>query len=198
MKPFLSIVIPVAGEDKQLPLLLFDADRRLKSLGCSFEIVVANNNSGDGTAEMLQKIGAFLPSLRIVNGREGRKKSYAVKAGMLGAKGSYHLLLGDGEGASIEKFNGIIRSFKEGYDIVAARGGLLCFSEEASAKIFRLLSRDGRGFRFESLVLAELLGLKIKELPPESVRAAKRLPGVEDIIDMLAVKLNVWFKRYPR
>lgn len=196
MKPFLSVIIPVHNEAKRLPLTLLDVDRDLESLDCSSEVVVVDNGSSDGTAEILRNMSTLFPYLRVVEGEKGRGKGHAVKLGIAAARGNYRFLLDAGKPAPIGKFNDLIQHFKNGYDVIVGRDSFLCFSEDAAAKIFSLVSREGRGFAFESLALAGLLGLKVKELQLEDVRVVRRLPSAGDIVDALAVKLNILLRRY--
>ncbi|HZX01194.1 MAG TPA: glycosyltransferase, partial [Candidatus Paceibacterota bacterium] len=53
--PYLSVVIPAYNEVKRLPETLIDIDSKLTRVKYSYEILVINDGSTDGTAEMVKR-----------------------------------------------------------------------------------------------------------------------------------------------
>lgn len=53
--PYLSVVIPAYNEEKRLPKTLESVYAYLKSTDYSFEIVVVDDGSHDGTVDMVQE-----------------------------------------------------------------------------------------------------------------------------------------------
>ncbi len=239
MKPFLSVIIPTYNEEKRLPFTLVDVDRQLKAADYSYEIIVVDNGSSDSTPKIMETFAKIIPSVRLIEGVRGKGKGYAVKLGMLSARGNYRLFMDADNATSIDQFGAMIQFFKTGCDAVIGsrylRGsvidppqplwkrslgrignviirifllrdvkdtqcGFKCFSEEAAEKIFRLISLEGWGFDFESLVIARGLGLKVKEMPvrwsdigESKVKLSAYLLTLRDVA---AVKLNILLKRY--
>jgi dolichyl-phosphate beta-glucosyltransferase len=84
----ISIIIPAYNEEKRLPETLAKIERYLKKSPWDFaEIVVVNDGSRDGTAAVAAAAGA-----RVLENPGNRGKGYAVRHGMLDAKGDWALL----------------------------------------------------------------------------------------------------------
>ncbi|MGQ9471694.1 MAG: dolichyl-phosphate beta-glucosyltransferase [Candidatus Aminicenantales bacterium] len=90
-QPFLSIIIPVFNEEKRL----YHLDEVFAFFGkfpFSWEVVVVNDGSRDGTFEELKKWQAR-PELEIISYDRNRGKGYAIKQGMMQAKGKHRLFM---------------------------------------------------------------------------------------------------------
>lgn len=90
--PFLSIVIPAYNEEARLPLTLPKLLAYLQGQSYSWEIVVADDGSADGTARFVERTahetGAPLSLLSLPHGGKG----HAVRSGMLAARGTYRFM----------------------------------------------------------------------------------------------------------
>jgi dolichyl-phosphate beta-glucosyltransferase len=83
----ISIVIPAYNEEQRLPATLLRVRAYLAASNWEFaEIVVVDDGSRDGTAKAAEEAGA-----RIVRNPGNRGKGYAVRHGMLEAKGEWAL-----------------------------------------------------------------------------------------------------------
>lgn len=119
MQPFLSVIIPARNEVKRLPLTLVDIDRHLSNAGFPYEIIVVVNGAPtDGTDEMVERFASFISNLRVMKLTVLERKGWAVKQGMLEAKGRYRLFTDADNSTSIEHFNKMLPYFEEGYDVV--------------------------------------------------------------------------------
>ncbi|MBI3820736.1 MAG: glycosyltransferase family 2 protein [Planctomycetes bacterium] len=82
--PALSVCAPAYNECDGIEAVIRDWLAVLGRIGLSFEIVVANDGSTDGTGEILQKLEREIPQLRIVhltkNGGYGRALTAAIAA----------------------------------------------------------------------------------------------------------------------
>lgn len=117
MKPYLSVIIPAYNEAKRLPTTLIDIDKHLSRAEYSYEIIVVNNHSTDGTGEVAKRFSELIKNLRVISvDRKG--KGGAVAAGMLEAKGNIRVFTDADNSTSIDQFAGMIPYFKEGYNIV--------------------------------------------------------------------------------
>ncbi|MCJ7804134.1 glycosyltransferase family 2 protein [Patescibacteria group bacterium] len=65
----------------------------LLSLSPKAEIIIVDNDSNDGTIEMLKEMKASCPALKIIFNQENRGFAKAVNQGLKQAKGEYLLLL---------------------------------------------------------------------------------------------------------
>jgi dolichyl-phosphate beta-glucosyltransferase len=117
-KPFLSVIIPVYNESKRITLTLIDVDRHLGGAGYSSEILVVNDGSTDNTVEVVSKFLPMVGNLRIVDNKENHGKGFAVRRGMLEAKGAYRLFMDADNSTSVDQVVKILAFFKEGYEVV--------------------------------------------------------------------------------
>lgn len=63
----LSLVIPAYNDEQTIGRLLSDASRLLPSICDSFEIVVCNDGSSDGTLQVIKDMAAEDPSIHLIN-----------------------------------------------------------------------------------------------------------------------------------
>ena len=59
----LSIVVPLFNEEESVPLLVEKLLAALRPLGRSFELVLVDDGSSDGTAAVLRRLAADVPEL---------------------------------------------------------------------------------------------------------------------------------------
>ncbi|OGY60741.1 MAG: hypothetical protein A3F99_01880 [Candidatus Colwellbacteria bacterium RIFCSPLOWO2_12_FULL_43_11] len=117
-KPYLSVIIPAYNEVKRLPITLMDIDKHLSKAKYSYEILVVNDGSTDGTAEVVNRFSTIVKNLRLVDNKENKGKGGVVKQGMLEALGEYRLFTDADNSTSVDHFNKMIPYFKEGYEVV--------------------------------------------------------------------------------
>ena len=89
--PFLSIVIPAFNEEARLPSTLEQSIAFLKTRSYDWEVVVADDGSADGTAALVEACSLEHPEVRLLS-LAHRGKGWAVKNGMLAARGEYRFL----------------------------------------------------------------------------------------------------------
>ncbi|RIK80217.1 MAG: hypothetical protein DCC67_09630 [Planctomycetota bacterium] len=84
--PDVSIVVPTYCEAENLGELVARIDAALSRTGLSFEIVVVDDDSPDGSAEICRKLGGVYP-VRLIVRKHQRGFSSAVIAGLNAARG---------------------------------------------------------------------------------------------------------------
>ena len=125
MKPYLSVSIPAYNEAKRLPTTLIDIDRQLSHADFSYEILVIDNNSKDGTGDVARHFGSMMKNIRVIEGKQPGKGG-AVQVGMLEAKGTIRLFTDADNSTSIDQFEKMIPYFSTSggkdaeYDVVIA------------------------------------------------------------------------------
>jgi dolichyl-phosphate beta-glucosyltransferase len=87
----LSIVIPAYNEEIRLPKTLECILAYLQARPYRAEIIVVNDGSTDGTAEIISAYRQKFPALRLVTNEGNRGKGYSVRHGMLEARGEIAL-----------------------------------------------------------------------------------------------------------
>lgn len=86
-----SVVIPAYNECPNLAELVPETVKALQGAGVTFELVVVDDGSTDGTPDLMQQFrGAEVVSLRL---RRNGGKSAALSAGLARAKGEYVVLM---------------------------------------------------------------------------------------------------------
>jgi glycosyltransferase involved in cell wall biosynthesis len=85
--PEVSFVIPVYNEEPILHAAVVDLCERLAPHGISYEIVLAENGSRDGTAQVARELSQRHPEVRLL---QSPTPNYgqALRLGILGARGS--------------------------------------------------------------------------------------------------------------
>ena len=107
---FLSVVIPAYNEEERLKKHI--PDIRAHVTGKSYEIIVANDGSKDGTSKIARELGATVIDLNPNRGKGG-----AVKAGMLAARGGYVLFTDADQSTPIGEVDKLLEKLETGYDV---------------------------------------------------------------------------------
>jgi glycosyltransferase involved in cell wall biosynthesis len=102
--PTLSIVIPAYNEERRLPPTLAAVLTYLEaSPFADAEIVVVDDGSSDRTAELVVALARDVSRLRLLRNPGNRGKGYAVRNGMLAARGEWILFSDADLSAPIEE-----------------------------------------------------------------------------------------------
>ncbi|MEM0277907.1 polyprenol monophosphomannose synthase [Pyrobaculum sp.] len=122
--PIISIVVPTYNEAKNVPILVERIHKALS--GMKYEILIIDDNSPDGTAEVARKLSEKYPVKVVVRpGKLGL--SSAVIEGFKRAKGDYIVVMDADLQHPPEVIPQMVHKLSEGYDIVIAsryvRGG---------------------------------------------------------------------------
>lgn len=93
----LSIVIPVLNEEKKVAQDILFALHFLKQQKLQGEIIVVDDGSIDNTADVICRFTADFPGkIRLISYHPNKGKGYAVKKGILDAKGEFILFADSG------------------------------------------------------------------------------------------------------
>ncbi|HSQ27723.1 MAG TPA: dolichyl-phosphate beta-glucosyltransferase [Anaerolineales bacterium] len=90
-KPYLSIIIPAYNEERRLPDTLREVVEFISSQSFAAEVLVVENGSHDRTWEIAQQFEKQYPAIRAFK-EEQRGKGFAVRRGMLEARGEYRFM----------------------------------------------------------------------------------------------------------
>jgi glycosyltransferase involved in cell wall biosynthesis len=90
--PDLSIVIPAYNEEKRLRPTLERIHRFLAAQDRTWEIVVVDDGSSDGTCALVENLQELIPNLRLVASKPNRGKGSAVRIGMIAARGEVRVM----------------------------------------------------------------------------------------------------------
>ena len=114
---YLSVVIPAYNEEKRIKKTLLEADKFLSSRNYSYEIIVADDGSSDGTVELIKNLSKDIKNLRVIDNQENHGKGYVVRQGLMEAKGKYRLFMDADNATTVDQVQNLLPFFKEGYDV---------------------------------------------------------------------------------
>jgi len=115
----LSIIIPAHNEQDRLPASLEKVLAFLRSQEYSAEIIIVENGSSDGTAEIARQAAEHHPQVRWIQ-EPLAGKGRAVRSGMLGAEGEYRFICDADLSMPIEEVNRFLPPHAQTYDIAIA------------------------------------------------------------------------------
>src|SRR5678816_93440 len=96
MIPEISLVIPMRNESPNVERLYRDVTASLTQFGRSYEIVAVDDGSRDETFELLARLQARDPRLRVIRFRRNYGQTAAFAAGFAHARGRY-IVTADGD-----------------------------------------------------------------------------------------------------
>lgn len=115
---FLSVVIPSYNEMANLQKGVLDkVDAFLKKQKYSFEVLIVDDGSTDGSVEFVRRFVKEHKHFTLIENQHTGKAG-AVTAGMLAGKGKYRLFTDMDQATPIEELANLLPFAKEGYDIV--------------------------------------------------------------------------------
>jgi glycosyltransferase involved in cell wall biosynthesis len=115
----LSVVVPVFNERDALPELLAEIERGCDSIGRSFEVIFVDDGSTDGTDEVLARLAAEHPEVRVLRLGRNFGKSAALSTGFERSVGEIVVTLdGDGQDDPSE-IPALVAKLDEGYQLVS-------------------------------------------------------------------------------
>ncbi len=116
-RPFLSVVIPAYNEERRLPQTLERVEAFLAGQSYTNEVIIVDDGSCDRTAEVVEGFQAAHPRVQLIR-NDHRGKGYAVRTGMLRARGRIVLFSDADLSTPIEEIAALVPWFDRGYDIV--------------------------------------------------------------------------------
>lgn len=115
--PYLSIIVPAYNEENRLGPSLKRMLAYFDSQPYSYEILVVSDGSTDETEEIVNGIAACRPQVYLLSYTPNRGKGYAVRYGMLRARGE-RLLFTDADLATpIEEVEKLLTKLDAGYEV---------------------------------------------------------------------------------
>ena len=114
----LSLIIPAYNEEKRLPKTLTEVDSYLRTQDYDYEILVVNDGSGDKTVEIAKNLIPGIKNLRVTGYNRNQGKGYAVRFGMMEAKGDFRLFSDADNSTSVDQVEKMWPEIEKGADIV--------------------------------------------------------------------------------
>jgi glycosyltransferase involved in cell wall biosynthesis len=115
----LSVVIPARDEREGLASLLPELREVLAALGCSYEVLVVDDGSRDGTFDLVEEYSREWPELVGLRLRKSMGQTGALQAGFDHARGNSIVTL-DADGQNDPRdIPALLQSIEDGFDVVS-------------------------------------------------------------------------------
>ena len=114
----LSVIIPAYNEERRLPKTLEEIDKYLSKQSYEYEILVVNDGSKDNTRDVARSLIPKIKNLKVTGYEKNQGKGYAVRFGMLEAKGDFRIFTDADNSTPIDQIEKMWPYFEKGYDIV--------------------------------------------------------------------------------
>ena len=118
-EPALSVVVPALNEEDRLPRTLERIASHLARRGGDYEVLVVDDGSRDRTAARAESAGAT-----VLRNETNRGKGFAVRRGMLAARGARRLMTDADLSTPIEELDRLGARMDEGHDVVVGSRAL--------------------------------------------------------------------------
>lgn len=133
-----SVVIPAYNEASRLPAYLGEVIAFFEGRGELYEVIVVDDGSRDATRERVREVEAVHHRIRLIALPKNRGKGYAVRVGMVNARGAFRLFA-DADGATpIAELKRLLPAFEAGADIVVGSRVLVDPSVSVQARRHRV------------------------------------------------------------
>jgi dolichyl-phosphate beta-glucosyltransferase len=124
--PALSLVVPAFNEEARLLETLPAMWQFLKSRFFRFELIMVDDGSTDGTAAVVEAFAQEHPGVSLISYQPNRGKGYALRLGVLKARGDLVLFTDADLSTPLDEFERLLEPIVSGNDIAiasrAARG----------------------------------------------------------------------------
>jgi len=91
-RPELSIIIPAYNEELRITPTLERLHAFLAAQSRSYELLVVDDGSTDGTAQLIETLAERIPHLQVIRSTPNRGKGAVVRLGMLAARGDVRVM----------------------------------------------------------------------------------------------------------
>ena len=115
-----SVLVCAYNEEENIPTLFERLYAVLENLDCSYEIVVVNDGSSDGTLQLLKELSKRHPQLKIVNFVRNFGQHAAFAAGLEHVQGQRVIWMDADLQDLPEMIPALLDKHREGYPIVYA------------------------------------------------------------------------------
>jgi dolichyl-phosphate beta-glucosyltransferase len=119
-RPELSLVIPAFNESRRIPATLAAACEYLGRQPFRSELIVVDDGSRDGTAEVVRRAARRFPAciaVRVVNHARQLGKGAAVRSGCLAARGRFVVYTDADLAVPIEEVGRVLDAVRQGCDV---------------------------------------------------------------------------------
>lgn len=114
----LSIIIPAYNEERRIHTVLQSIQNYMESQIIDFEVIVVDDGSQDDTTAVVATFRNTFKHLVIISDQTNRGKGYAVRQGMLRARGAYRMFVDADDATHFSDLERFWPELQAGYDII--------------------------------------------------------------------------------
>jgi polyisoprenyl-phosphate glycosyltransferase len=153
LPPAVSVVIPVYRSERILCALCERLTAALSQLARSYEIILVDDRSPDGSWEVLRRLAAAYPQVVALRLSRNFGQHYAITAGLDRAEGEWVVVMDCDLQDQPEEIASLLAAAEEGYDIVLARRHAgQGYRSRVGSRLFYLLFNVLSGHRLDPAV----------------------------------------------
>ena len=142
-KPVYSVIAPIYNEIENLPLLYERVSKVMDQTGESWELILVDDGSKDGSTQKMREMAAADPRVRPVIFARNFGHQIAATAGMDYSRGDAVMIIDADLQDPPEVMLDLIAKWKEGYQVVYAvrgeREGETAFKKQTAAMFYRFI-----------------------------------------------------------
>ena len=135
----LSVVIPAYNEEQRLPRTIEQVERYLHGRGTSYEVVIVDDGSTDGTRLVMDRAEARYDTVRVEAMPQNRGKGRALATGVAVARGEEVLVTDADLSTPIEELEKLEAALRAGAGVAIASRAVKGLKVEISQPIYRVL-----------------------------------------------------------
>ena len=160
IRPLLSLVIPAYNEAERLPATLERIQEHRRSWSFSNEIIVVVEPGEDGTLALAESVAKSASQFAVLTHHEKRGKGFAVRSGMLRARGDFVFFTDADLSTPLEDLDASLQRFRKDRSIDVIVGNRQ--HPETLILEHQNVSREWMGKIFNRIAVS-MTGLKIRD-----------------------------------
>jgi uncharacterized protein (TIRG00374 family) len=151
-----SLVLPAYNEANRIEKAVEIASKQLREITDSFEIIIAEDGSTDGTAEIASELAKRFNHVKLIHSRERLGRGRALTRAFLASQGEILVYFDLDLATDVKHLKELIQAIRDGYDI--ATGSRLLSQSEVKRPLKREIASKGYNF-----LVRLMLGSKLKD-----------------------------------
>jgi len=135
----LSVIIPAYNEEQRLPRTIEQVERYLHARGTSYEVVIVDDGSTDGTRQVMDRAEARYDTVRVEAMPQNRGKGRALATGVAVARGEEVLVTDADLSTPIEELEKLEAALRGGAGVAIASRAVKGSKVEIAQPLYRVL-----------------------------------------------------------
>jgi glycosyltransferase involved in cell wall biosynthesis len=195
----LSVVVPAYNEAARIPSTLRQVVAYLERRGDPYELLIVDDGSTDETAQVVEEICREAPCARLLRHPRNLGKGFAVRNGMLEARGEYLLFTDADLSSPITEADRLLEPLESGYDVVFGSRALKPewvfprqpWLRQTAGKTFNLFVRSLTGLPFHDTQC----GFKaFRREAARAIFARQTIPGFGFDVEILYIARRLGYR----